>query len=148
MALSRALSRRQVSDTAASAAAVGTLPSVIASQRVVVAPTSRPTRLRVSTCTIDTDGKTVRVFGIRQPDRTHAPFTERGERLRGTLVSGLGAMITGSGQPTWIRARLHGIANRQTQATPLPHREASACAQERKHAAKLNYGAIQTFGSS
>jgi hypothetical protein len=65
-------SRRQFLVTAAAAAAVGGLSTLVpASARRALAASQAPTRLVVERRTLEVLGKPASVFGIRQPDGTH-----------------------------------------------------------------------------
>jgi FtsP/CotA-like multicopper oxidase with cupredoxin domain len=75
-------SRRQFLVTAAAAAAVGGLSTLVpASARRALAASQAPTRLVVERRTLEVLGKPASVFGIRQPDGTHGLFLDPGQRF-------------------------------------------------------------------
>lgn len=81
------LTRRQF---LASTAAVGTAsawPSVLVP---LVARAGEPTTLRVENRHIDVNGKSARVFAIRQPQGVHGLFTEAGRRFQVVLENRIG----------------------------------------------------------
>jgi FtsP/CotA-like multicopper oxidase with cupredoxin domain len=82
-----AFSRRQFLASTAAAGTAGAWPSVFVP---LAAHAGEPTTLRVETRHIVVNGKSARVFGIRQTQGTHGLFTEAGRRFQVVLENRIG----------------------------------------------------------
>ena len=87
--MTRKMTRRQFLVGTSAAGALLSLPSIMLHPTSTRADSNALTTLRVGTREIEVNGRTAKVFGLRQPDGTHGLVAEAGQRFRVRLENHL-----------------------------------------------------------